>query len=297
MKLLFLVNPISGDIDKKPFMEVATKRCEYYGIDYQVFETTGNNDQANFKQKLHEYQPDKVAVVGGDGTVQFAAIALQNTGYAMGIVPLGSANGMAEELGVNREATEAFKDLLVSQMIVPLDMLQINGQHHLLHIGDVGTNAEVVHGYERDTRRGMMTYVKYLLRELVNLAPFGVRIEANGEVIEKSAVMVAICNAQKYGTGIPLNPSGSPLDGQFELVVIEKVSVKSLINAGLSRFDAWFYDDEHSTTISTKKAKVYLETPRLLQLDGEVIGEVEVIDIEVLSGVVPLITHQGNPHV
>ncbi|EAY24563.1 diacylglycerol/lipid kinase family protein [Microscilla marina] len=297
MKLLFLVNPISGGVDKTPFMEVANQLCNKYGIDFQVFETTGNNDKECFEKQLNDYQPDRVAVVGGDGTVQFASIALQSTHYAMGIVPLGSANGMAEELGVNNDPTEAFKDLLLSHLIVPLDLLQVNKAHQLLHIGDVGTNAELVNKYENDSRRGMMTYAKYLLSELVNLTPFEVKIEANGEVIEKSAIMVAICNAQKYGTGIPLNLSGNPLDGQFELVVIEKVGVKSLINAGLSKFDPRFFDDEHSTIITTKEARICLEKSRLLQLDGEVIGEVETIDVGILPGVVQLITNKDNPHV
>jgi diacylglycerol kinase family enzyme len=294
MKLLFVVNPISGGIDKEPFLKEAKAICKKYGIFYKIFKTTGNNDLENLKTLLPTVDPDKVLSVGGDGTTLFTSIALLNTNYPLGIIPLGSANGMATELFVNPNPIEAFKDILLSEVIEGLDILVVNDKHYSIHIGDVGINASIVESYEKDKNRGMATYAKYFLEELTQLKPFKFTIIANGETIVKSGLMVGICNSRKYGTGIPLNISGNPMDGKFEIIVIEKMNSTTLIKAGLSKFDENFHDNQNGLSISTTKAKINFEEPRMLQLDGEVIGKFSELKIEIKPGAVKFITHHDN---
>jgi diacylglycerol kinase family enzyme len=294
MKLLFVVNPISGGVDKEPFLKDGSALCEKYGIDYHIFKTTGKNDEENIKKELSDFNPDKVLSVGGDGTTLFTALALLDSGYPMGIIPLGSANGMATELYVNPKPIEALKDVIMSEKIAGLDLLRVNDEHYTTHIGDVGVNAQIVEAYEKDPNRGMATYAKYFLEELTRLQPFVVNIHANGETYHDKALMVGICNARKYGTGVPLNENGNPMDGKFELVLVTNISADSLIKAGLSKFDDSFYDNQSSRVIVTEFAEIEFDEPRLLQLDGEVIGEFEKIKVEMMKGAVKLITTGDN---
>jgi diacylglycerol kinase family enzyme len=135
MKLLFIVNPISGGVNKEPFLKNAQQLCSRYGIALTIFKTTGKNDKEQLQKILGKEQPDKVAAVGGDGTVLFAATSLLGTALPLGIIPKGSANGMAKELGVNVNAIEALKDLIMSEVYRSLDLLKINGKHFSMHIG------------------------------------------------------------------------------------------------------------------------------------------------------------------
>jgi diacylglycerol kinase family enzyme len=294
MKLLFVVNPISGGVDKEPFLKKAKAICLKYGIAFEIFKTTGKNDLKNLKELLPKVNPTKVISVGGDGTTLFTSIALLNTNYPLGIIPLGSANGMATELFVNPDPIEAFKDILHSEVIEGLDMVVVNDEHYSIHIGDVGVNASIVESYEKDKNRGMATYAKYFLEELKQLKPFNFSITANGETIKSNGLMVGICNSRKYGTGIPLNIDGNPMDGKFEIVVIEKMNSNVLLKAGLSKFDESFHDSQNGISISTTKAKINFEETRMLQLDGEVIGEFSELNIEINPGAVRLITHNNN---
>ncbi len=179
MKLLFVVNPISGGVDKEPFLKSSAVLCDKYGIDFHVFKTTGQDDENKLKQVLEEYRPDKVLSAGGDGTTLFTALTLLGTNYPMGIIPLGSANGMAVELAVNLNPIEALKDVIMSDRIAGLDLLKVNSQHYSLHLGDIGINAQIVKGYSEDSRRGMATYAKYFLNELSLLKTFKARISIN----------------------------------------------------------------------------------------------------------------------
>ena len=296
MKLLFVINPISGGVDKGPFIRKAKKLCEKYGIKYHIFKTTGKGDEEHLKEILLNYLPDKVASVGGDGTTLFTAITLLNTPIPMGIIPLGSANGMATELFVNPKPEEALKDLIMSEVVAGLDMVVVNDEHYTMHIGDVGINASIVEAYSKDKNRGMATYAKYFIEELKKLKPFEIKIKTNGEAYHEKALMVGICNSRKYGTGVPLNLTGNPMDGKFEIVIVKNIDPQSLIKAGLSKFHERFHDSQNGLVISTGEAEILFDQPRLLQLDGEIIGEFEKLKVNIVKGAVKLITHGGNTY-
>jgi diacylglycerol kinase family enzyme len=296
MKLFFVVNPISGGIDKEPFLKGARELCEVYGHEYRMFKTTGTDDEINAREQIRAFQPDKVVSVGGDGTALFTAITLMDSGYPMGIIPLGSANGMATELAVDPEPMNALRDIIMTDMAKGLDLLLINGQHYSIHLGDVGINAQIVESYEKDENRGMTTYAKYFLSELQNLKPFQVKVETAEEQFTGQTLMIALCNARKYGSGVPLNLTGNPMDGKFEIVLVEKIDLASLIRAGLASLNDKFLDSQVSKVMTTTKARIEFDQPRLLQLDGEVIEAFQTIDIELLKGAISLLTTKRNPY-
>lgn len=297
MKLFFVVNPISGGVDKEPFLKEAKKLCELYGHDYQIFKTTGKDDKKNALERIQVYNPDKVISVGGDGTTLFTATMLLDTNYPMGIIPLGSANGMSTELFVDPLPINALKDIIMTDIVRGLDLLMINRKHYTMHLGDVGVNAQIVDSYEKDPKRGMITYAKYFLSELEKLTPFKVKVESKEGSYSGMVLMIALCNARKYGTGVPLNTTGNPMDGKFEIVLIEGIDFSSLLLAGLAALDDRFLDHQKSKVITTTKARIEFDKPRMLQLDGEIIEELKVIDVELLRGAVPLLTTGKNKHI
>ncbi len=82
----------------------------------------------------------------------------------------------------------------------------------------------------------------------------------------------------------------------FVKVVIENLDAKTLIGAGLAKFDNAFANSENVQVIQAEEATITFKKPQLLQLDGEVIGEVEKIDIEILKGALSFISHGKNPY-
>jgi diacylglycerol kinase family enzyme len=292
MKLLLVINPISGGVDKNPFLEKAIQIFEKYRIDFLVFKTKGENDEELLGKKISEFNPDKVVAIGGDGTVLLTAKTLLKKGIPFGIIPLGSANGLATELLIEDKPINALIDIIMSQVTKSLDMLLINNEHYMLHIGDVGVNANIVDAYDKDQNQGMATYGKYFIEKLREIEPFSIEIEAEGQTYSEKGLMVGICNSRKYGTGIPLNLDGDPSDGKFEIVIIKSINLGSLIKAGLSKFDESFYDNQDRKVISTTKAKIRFDEPRLLQLDGEVIGEFEELKVEIIKSAVKVITYK-----
>ncbi|WP_367177033.1 diacylglycerol kinase family protein, partial [uncultured Eudoraea sp.] len=182
----------------------------------------------------------------------------------------------------------------MSDTIRGLDLLLVNDQYYTTHLGDVGINANIVEAYSKDKNRGMITYAKYFLEELDKLKYFNMTVKANGETTKANGLMVSICNSRKYGTGVPLNAVGNPMDGKFEIVIVEKVDTISLLKAGMAKFNEEYLKSQYSQLIVTKEAEIEFEEPRLLQLDGEVIGMFDKIDVKILTGAIKLITHHDN---
>ncbi len=289
MKLLFVVNPVSGVKKKESFMEEAVKMCSKHDIQHEIFDTTGEEDIKRLSLKISSFSPDRIASVGGDGTNLLVASVLKDKSIPMGIVPMGSANGLAEELEIDPEPIDALMDIIDSDRVAGLDMIEVNEKHYSIHIGDVGSNASIVENFEKDPNRGILTYAKYFLKEVEEASPFKVKIKTDKEEVEESALMVAICNSRKFGTGIPLTMDGDPMDGKFEIVILEEINIASLLKIGLSKFNERFFDNQLSKIISAKKAVISFDKPRLLQLDGEIIGEFKNLKVEIRPGAVNLI--------
>lgn len=272
MNLLFVVNPISGGVDKEPFLREAEALCTKYNIDFKIFKTTGSDDEQALKHHISGNRPDKIAVVGGDGTVRFAAVSLLESNLPLGIIPLGSANGLATDFGVPLKPIDALRDIIMSEFTMHIDIVRINDQYYSMHLGDVGINAGIVSKYSDSAHRGMVTYAKYFVEEVSSKHPFDVQVETDKDAYGGKVLMVAICNARKFGTGVPLNLTGTPTDGKFELVLLERFDVPGMIKAGLSKFNERFLDTHASKVFEARRATIHFAEPRTLQLDGEVIA-------------------------
>ncbi len=297
MKIVAVLNPISGGNDKDDFIEYFKETSSFYGIETAIFETTGTNDLKKLAKFLKSDSFDLIMAVGGDGTFALAALASANGKTSVGIIPFGSANGMAKELGVNQDPNMAFDDLLKSRIARKMDMLCINDSVKSIHLADIGVNARVVKAFEEDENRGMLTYGKYFARELQNMERIEYSVEANGETISGHCVMIIIANGRKFGTGVSITEFGNPFDGVFEIVIVEEINLGTILKAGLSAIDQLYTPQNVSRIITTEKAVISFSNPQFLQADGEVIGEFDQLNVKMLAEEFLFQTHLGNPYI
>ncbi|MBZ9651285.1 diacylglycerol/lipid kinase family protein [Psychroflexus montanilacus] len=281
MDILLVINPVSGGKNKNDFIDFAKKMMIKSNLDYHIYKTSGKDDCKEFDEIISSYSPKKVIIVGGDGTLNMFLQPLMEYKIKVGFIPMGSANGMAVELNLTNSPRILFEKFLKSDRTTNLDLLSINDNFLLLHLGDIGANANLVYNYEKDGSRGMLTYAKHFWTEFQNPKSFEFEIETEQMEYQRKGVMLAICNGRRFGTGIPLNSIGKMNDGFFEFVLVRAMDFSDLIGAALSKFDE-DYTTENLETIQAKSAKVKFKQPRLLQIDGEVIEEFTEINIKVL---------------
>lgn len=294
MKLLVVLNPVSGGTNKRDFLVSAKNRCRDWGVELQLYRTTGEDDVKKLSAFIAQHKPDRIASAGGDGTFLLVVKATIDRPIPVGFIPMGSANGMATELGVKPDPEDALSDLIGSQIIAQLDVLKVNDEHLCLHMGDVGLNARVVAGFDAGEGRGMAAYGKSLIGALAQTELFSCRIATDDRSHTKKAVMVGIGNGTRFGTGIPLNTVGNPFDGKFEITVVKDMDVDTFIRAGLSMLDETFMEGIDTDVYSVSEAEIELEAPQPFQLDGEPYGLTDRVIVKVLPGAIPLITTGKN---
>ena len=117
----------------------------------------------------------------------------------MGILPLGSANGLATALDIPKDPLEAAEKILKSTRFKPMDMLKFNDEHLCIHLSDIGVNALMVKKYEDAGERGMLGYAKYLLSAIQETPLYNITVGTPKETFCKEGFMMAFANANKYG--------------------------------------------------------------------------------------------------
>jgi YegS/Rv2252/BmrU family lipid kinase len=272
-QILLVVNPISGGIDKSKLIEVVKTEINTRNYSLEIYKTSGVNDQDVIEKIIFEFQPERILVAGGDGTIQLVAEVLKNHDIPIGILPAGSSNGLALNLNLPTNLNEQLK-VAFGNTFFKMDTLQINGRS-CLHIADLGINAELIKNFQSSNIRGKLGYILHSIPTLMKCEyPFEFEIEANGKQIVQKGVLLAIANARKFGTGANINPSGKLNDGLFELILFKTLNLVEIFR---TLNDQIILDPEFAEIISTSSARINCKTPVSFQIDGEYIGEISKV--------------------
>jgi len=276
--IIFVVNPISGDLDKSDLIEAVEEFSTTNHFDLVVYETTGERDQHQIQSLYNKHLPERIIVAGGDGTIKMVAEAMENHDVIIGVLPAGSANGLSVDLNLPPSIEENLK-IAFSNHCIEMDMICINGKKSI-HLSDIGINADLVKNYEESSTRGFWGYAMQAYTTLKDSnEPFVATITANNQTVEHTARIVVIANSQKYGTGVTINPNGVMNDGRFELIILKSLDILLLGRIITGNMPI---DSEDVVIISTDKATVKTNHPVNFQIDGEYCGAQTSLEIHIL---------------
>lgn len=289
VRILFVINQKSGHGNDNTLKDLIAEQSESAGFDFQIYRMTGN-DEENIRSEIKKFNPSIVSAAGGDGTVKLLAGILANTQTVLSIIPYGSANGMAKELTITR--IDFALELLTTGKPKPIDLVTINGEI-CIHLADVGLNARVVKRFEKDPKRGKLTYAKHLFGEMFFLKSYRFLITCDGRTINRKGVSITFANASQYGTGAVINPEGILDDGKFELVIVKPFPRIKLLSIAWKMFMGKLHTSDYVEIISCKNATVISNRRTTLQIDGEVIGKVKEINSTVMPKALTVLVPKG----
>lgn len=281
LQLLVVVNPVSGGKKKADWEAAIRKFLKEQPHSAEFYLLTGKNDKASVQHHIETINPDRVVAVGGDGTVKMVAALLKETTIPLGIIPAGSANGMAKELGIPLAVEEALK-IVIDGACKKIDVIKINEEEICIHLSDIGLNAMLVKYFEQSKKRGMWSYGKAIFRMLWEKQKMHVTIRTDGATVFRKAYMVALANARKYGTGANINPDGDVADGRFEVVVVRKLNLFEILKA---IFTERSFLADRIEVLSTRHLALSVRKKAYFQVDGEYRGKIANIEARILPHV------------
>jgi diacylglycerol kinase (ATP) len=274
-KFLFILNPSSG-ADQDRNLIIKDLKKEMKNMHLEVFNISREHGSEKILEIASGHSWDGILIGGGDGSINMVADAVKDLDIPLGIVPLGSANGLAACLGISSvtDTIEAVKQ----QRVRSIDVLTINGRL-CLHLADFGFNAALVKKFEQGNERGMIAYVKNSFGEFLQSKPyfFELQIDENHHAIE--AKMLVIANGDRYGTQALINPDSAIDDGLFEIVAINPVGIDQIIGLSVAMFTGKAHETDSFRKWSLKKAIVKNPDRADFQLDGEVVKNTQSVEV------------------
>jgi diacylglycerol kinase (ATP) len=289
-----VLNPTAGVAAQQALDAVRRGRPRWGEVEVKI--TTGPGDARRWAAEAARDGADLLLVAGGDGTANEAAWGLLGTGTTLGLVPVGSGNGLARTLGIPLRAERALRAL---EDGVPrrMDVGMINDRPFLNVAGagfDAAVGAEFHARGQRGGRRGIFTYVWLSLGESVRYRSRHWKLGAGDHGFEGKALVVAFVNGRQYGGGALIAPGARLDDGLLDIIVIEDAPVAEiLLNAprmflgGIERFRRY-------RRLAAATAVLSGAAPELFHRDGEPEPAAERIEVRVepraLSVLVPRAT-------
>jgi diacylglycerol kinase (ATP) len=228
-RAVVIINPLSGRgrHDAQIFAHGALARdvLAAHQIDAVVRPTTAAGDAHRFAREAVAAAVDLVVAWGGDGTVNEAASALVHTQVPLAIVPAGSGNGLAWDLGLPFEPRAALT-VAAQGRTRAIDAGQIN-DCLFFNIAGVGIDAVIAAQFATRglRRRGPLGYLKLTTRALARYRPQSYTLVLDGEQYEHRAMLVALANGRQYGNRASIAPGARLDDGLLEVVVVEPLSL------------------------------------------------------------------------
>jgi YegS/Rv2252/BmrU family lipid kinase len=296
-EILFVINPISGSNKSSDIKRDIAASCEKHGLNPHFFETTGKDDDQKIETKISVVKPHGVVAAGGDGTVSLVARLLIGSSVKLGIIPTGSANGMAYELNIPNRIEEAVA-IIGEDDAKRIDLLRINKQHVAIHLSDLGMNARIIKRFDQEDIRGIYGYARQFFKEVKSPSHFKCTIACDRQKRshQYKAVMIAMLNTHFFGTGAVVNPTGKINDGLFEIVVIKPYPWYYFFHMVVAFFTGNIHRLQHVRTISCQHAILELQSPQDLQIDGEPIGLVNQVELEILPSAIEMYFNRQQDH-
>jgi diacylglycerol kinase (ATP) len=264
---LFIINPNSGTyIGKNP--EEISREIQSFAKKSDVYAQVLFTKESGHASELVSENLDKtnwkaVVAVGGDGTVNEIARILVHGPTPLGILPLGSGNGLARHLRLPLNLPDALKHLFAGT-VTTIDSAELNGLPFFCTAG-LGFDAYVGDLFSKQSKRGLATYISVSLKSYMDYKPQKYRV--NGE--ETEVFSLSFANAGQYGNNAWVAPQADLQDGYLDICTIRPFPlwygsdlVYRMFNKTLKPSDYVSYERVSETVVES-------DTPPLIHYDGE----------------------------
>lgn len=295
-RTLIVMNPASGQVDADRALRLLGGAFAVRGASFDVVSTRGAGDAEEAARQAARQGYRAVVAVGGDGTVGEVITGLAGTGVPLGIVPKGTANQVAWNMGIPRDF-EAAVDVAVNGVPAPIDLGQLaDGRYFALAAG-AGWDAAVIASATRELkdRWGFGAYLYAGLRLGVSPPTARYRIVADGEVLEVNAAMVLLANMGQFVANlfppveVSVGPSVSYQDGKLDVCIFAPRNVTDVAAVLWRMARRQYKGDDRLLYLQAAEVTVESDPPVVAEVDGDLIGHTPLTARSVPGGVTVLV--------
>jgi diacylglycerol kinase (ATP) len=268
MKALFLVNQKSrrGMVIRPK----AKKILDRLGI--ETIEEPLDRPQ-NIPQIVENYRNrvDVAIVGGGDGTLSTAVPGLLATGLPLGILPLGTANNLARNLGIPN-SLEAACQIIQQGRIQKIDLGVVNG-HYFFNVSGIGLSAAINRHVKSELKRrwGVIAYITTGFSIFRHARPITAKIVCHHHQMEVRAKQITVCNGRYYGSGLVVAEDATIDDARLDLYGFNVDSWWEGLSLLPDMFRGRYRLKKNIFTTGGQEISIETSEPCFVDVDGEVV--------------------------
>ena len=266
-KITFIINPTAGykrfRIVEESILKHINKKKFKFNIEY----SKEKGDVKNLTKKAISYGANIIIAVGGDGTVNEVSSELVNSNVKMGVIPIGSGNGMALCLGIPTNIKKAIEKIN-SNNIKKIDCISVNSLHSVNLIG-FGFDASVAKEFSKEKTRGLFKYAYLTCKLLLNYKPKEFSINFNNKIKKIKVFSLNICNGQQFGNNFLISPKSKVDDGYFRISIIKAFKWHQLIYILFQFIFKQVHKSKFYESYKVKKVLIEGDSKNLIHVDGE----------------------------
>jgi diacylglycerol kinase (ATP) len=294
-KFIYFINPISGTKGKILLLEIIKKRTAEKNIPFEILHTNAQGNYSYLHQKITEEIITDIIVCGGDGTVNQITNALQGIDINIGIIPMGSGNGLAFAAKIPKQINKAL-NIIFKGNAVYIDSFYINKKFSCMLCG-LGFDAQVAHDFARQKKRGLTNYVKQSTKNFFSAKTYTFNLSVANSSFSTEAFFISIANSNQFGNNFTIAPQASLHDGLLDIVIVNKMSkLRMLWNIikQIRKGELRPYEDKkyHRTDIGYfQTKKLTITNPQLapLHIDGDPAITTDKFEIEIIENAFKLL--------
>ncbi|MBN2356688.1 diacylglycerol kinase family lipid kinase [candidate division KSB1 bacterium] len=291
-KVKFIYNPRSG-LMRNPL--IIRKLIEFtlheapFSYDFVETQHRGHARELSAQAAAQGY--DAVVAVGGDGTANEVASGLLCTSCALGIIPIGSGNGLARGLSIPVSVRRATRVLLDGTVRV-IDAGQIENRNFFVVTG-IGFDALIGKLFDDRSLRGPLPYFYIGVREFFFYRPELFTLKFDDRTITVRALLVTIANTKQWGNGVFIAPKAEPDDGLLDICIIHRINTWRAVYHLPKLFTGKIDKVREYERYQTTSLQILRQKPGPFHVDGEPVDADNVLNISIkkrsLSVIVPTI--------
>ncbi len=294
-RTLVVLNPAAGQLEPERMRRQIGGAFAVRESSFDLVETIAPGDAERLARDAVRLGYRAVAAAGGDGTVAEVLTGLAGTSVPLGIIPFGTANLVASNLGIPA-AVEGAVDAIVRGVSIPMDVGQLDSGRYFALIAGAGWDAEVMNAATRrmKDRLGFGAYLVAGLRRSVTPPSAHFRITADGQSFEVHAATVLVANVgQIVHALLPLEfriaPETSVTDGLFDICIFAPRSLPDVAAVLWRVASRRYLGDQRMIYLQARDIRIESDLPVMTQVDGDVAGETPLIASAIPGGVSVLV--------
>ncbi|WP_199562667.1 diacylglycerol/lipid kinase family protein [Pedobacter chinensis] len=265
--ILFIINPISGGRGKLRIPDFIDKYLDKdrFSANFVFTEYIGHASELADEAAIKNF--DVIVAAGGDGTINEVATKVLKHNIILGVLPLGSGNGLARFLTIPKNLRQAILAINAFK-IDKIDTAVFNNKC-FFNLAGMGFDAHLSSVFSGDKKRGLTGYIKLGLQEVFSYKAEEYLINIDGKDYKRKAFAISIANSSQYGNDVYISPNASVQDGLLDVCIIKPFPIWKLPVLSYIMLKGTAETSDMIEIIRGKNIKITRKNPGPVHVDGE----------------------------